>query len=249
LEEYVEEETGKTRKRVVRDENGQNKGIGEGWWFEGMFALQVLEAHTINYYYFNAEVGLPKTFNTWITVCFLHMWILQVRLRHFPAPMSKHWIELLTNHCFWEAEKTMDLVQKLTGSQRSKYLKDYFEIWRGTILAYDEGLVKGDAVLAAAVWRMLFDAKEDVDPVKIALVTAYLRKEVARVGLLGDKVLASGWVGFGEPVGEADILMQSPLMKLPFDTAVGRGVGSLPTETARAVPKLVQKSGSAAIEL
>jgi cytochrome b pre-mRNA-processing protein 3 len=177
------------------------------------------------------------------------MWILQVRLRHFPAPMSKHWIELLTNHCFWEAEKTMDLVQKLTGTQRSKYLKDYYEIWRGTILAYDEGLVKGDAVLAAAVWRMLFDAKEDVDPVKIALVTAYLRKEVGRVGLLGDKVLASGWVGFGEPVSEDDILMQSPLMQLPFDTAAGRGAGSLTVKGARVVTNQARKTGSAPVEL
>jgi cytochrome b pre-mRNA-processing protein 3 len=127
--------------------------------------------------------------------------------------MSNHFTELLTNHCFWEAEKTMDLVQKLDGSSRKKYLKDYFEIWRGTILAYDEGLVKGDAVLAAAVWRMVFDAKEDVDPVKIAVVTAYIRREVARVGALGDKVLATGYVGFGEPVSETDVLMQSRFMK------------------------------------
>src|SRR5262245_3814155 len=28
-----------------------------------------------------AVLDLPKTFNTWAIVCFLHMWILQVRIR------------------------------------------------------------------------------------------------------------------------------------------------------------------------
>jgi cytochrome b pre-mRNA-processing protein 3 len=159
---------------------------------------------------------LPKTFNTWATVCFLHMWILKVRIRQLPKQMSLHWSELLTNHFFWEAERTMDFVHKLSATQRRKDLEAYTQIWRGTIVAYDEGLVKGDAVLATAIWRQLFNAHADADPVKIALVTAYVRRELARIGRLDDKVVARGYVGFGEPVQETDVLMQSPLMKLPI---------------------------------
>jgi cytochrome b pre-mRNA-processing protein 3 len=144
------------------------------------------------------------------------MWILQVRIRHMPREMSRHWIELLTNHFFWNAEKTLDFEHKIDATNRKKTLGDFFEIWRGTILAYDEGLMKGDAVMAAAVWRQLFGASGEVDPVKIALVVAYIRKELARVGNLSDKTLANGYVGFGEPVSETDILMQSPLMRMPF---------------------------------
>ena len=58
----------------------------------------------------------------------------------------------------------MDVVHDMGSSSiRQRYLKDLFVQWRGVILAYDEGLVKGDAVLAAAVWRNLFKAREDVD--------------------------------------------------------------------------------------
>jgi hypothetical protein len=35
LEEYVDEEDGKTRKRVVTDASGQHVGEGSGWWFDG----------------------------------------------------------------------------------------------------------------------------------------------------------------------------------------------------------------------
>jgi cytochrome b pre-mRNA-processing protein 3 len=161
-------------------------------------------------------IGLPKTFNTWVVVSFLHMWILKVRIRQLPRRMSEHWNELLTNHFFWEAEKTMDFVHKMDATQRKKYLDQYFQIWTGMILAYDEGLIKGDAVLAAAVWRMLFDADPEVEPIKIALVVAYMRREVARIGQLDDNIIARGYVGFGEPVSEMDILKQSPSMRAPF---------------------------------
>jgi cytochrome b pre-mRNA-processing protein 3 len=131
--------------------------------------------------------------------------------------MSDHWNELLTNHFFWEAEKTMDFEHKMDGQTRKKYLDQYFQVWTGTILAYDEGLVKGDAVLATAVWRLLFDANQDVDPLKIALIVAYIRREVARLGELDDNIIARGYVGFGEPVSEKDILMHNTAVRMPVE--------------------------------
>ena len=61
---------------------------------------------------------------------------------------------------------------------RNRYLKDLFIQWRGTLAAYDEAAVKGDAWLAAAVWRNLFKADEDVDWEKVALVVSYMRRMV-----------------------------------------------------------------------
>lgn len=119
--------------------------------------------------------------------------------------MASAWDDLLTNHFFWGAEKTMDYEHKMDGSSRKKYIDHYFHIWTGTILAYDEGMVGGDAALGAAVWRMLFNADPDVDPVKIALVVAYMRREIARLGHLDDRTIARGYVGFGEPVKDEDL--------------------------------------------
>jgi cytochrome b pre-mRNA-processing protein 3 len=113
--------------------------------------------------------------------------------------MSEHWNVLLTNHFFWEAEKMMDFQHKLDAVTRKKNLDQYFQIWTATILAYDEGLLRGDAVLGTAIWRLLFNADENADPVKIAMLVGYMRRELSRVGQLDDNILARGYVGFGKP--------------------------------------------------
>jgi cytochrome b pre-mRNA-processing protein 3 len=145
------------------------------------------------------------------------MWILKVRIRHLPRRMANHWNELLTNHFFWTAEKTMDFEHKIDATQRKKYLDNYFQVWTGAILALDEGLVKGDAVLAAALWRLLFDSAADVDPARLALATAYVRRELARVAALDDAALARGYVGFGEPLADDVLAKQSPWMRMSFE--------------------------------
>ena len=73
---------------------------------------------------------------------------------------------------------------------RNRYLKDLFLQWRGVLAAYDEGLVKGDAVLAAALWRNLWKGNEDVDWTKVALVVAWMRACLVRL----DKVAVEGLV-------------------------------------------------------
>ena len=97
---------------------------------------------------------------------------------------------------------------------RSKYLKDLFIQWRGVLAAYDEGLVKGDAVLAAAVWRNIFKGSEDVKGVDLAMVVSYLRREVANVGRMSDEEIARGAITFADPNSEKSVvLMESHLMR------------------------------------
>lgn len=36
-EDYFDEETKKTKQRIVSDEEGQHTGSGKGWWFDGMY--------------------------------------------------------------------------------------------------------------------------------------------------------------------------------------------------------------------
>lgn len=62
-----------------------------------------------------------------------------------------------------------------TNAVRTRYLKDLFLQWRGLTAGYDEGFSKGDAVLATAVWRNLFNAASDVDFRGIAQVVGYMR--------------------------------------------------------------------------
>ncbi|KAM7202349.1 CBP3-like protein [Naviculisporaceae sp. PSN 640] len=123
------------------------------------------------------EFHLLPTFSTWSQVGMLHMYLLAVRFRALDKESHEKWQKQLVDHFFHEAEAKMDLVHDMTSSSlRQRYLKDLFVQWRGVILAYDEGLVKGDAVLASAVWRNLFKAREDVDLRVLAAVVAWMRR-------------------------------------------------------------------------
>ena len=109
-------------------------------------------------------LGLKPTFSNWAQITFIHMYMLQVRFRMFPQSHAPVWIQHLTNQAFYAAEDRLVIWHKFNAnSLRQKHLKDMFSQWRAVLLSYDEGLMKGDAMLAAAVWRNLLGAKEDVD--------------------------------------------------------------------------------------
>ncbi|KAK4238154.1 thiolase-like protein [Achaetomium macrosporum] len=146
------------------------------------------------------DLGLLPTFNTWAHITMLHMYLLVVRFRCFDPAAQQAWQTYLVNHFFYHAEAKMDEVHELTSRMiRQHYLKDLFVQWRGLILAYDEGLVKGDAVLASAVWRNLFKAREDVDVRALAAVVAWMRAGLHELGEMSDdEVEVGGHGAFGE---------------------------------------------------
>ncbi|KAK5005450.1 hypothetical protein LTR28_007710 [Elasticomyces elasticus] len=164
------------------------------------------------------ELGLIPTFSTWSQISFLHMYLLTVRLRTFPAAHAKHWHQNLVDHFFYAAEDRMATLHRMAArGVRNKYLKDFSVVWRGVIAAYDEGIVKGDAVLAAAVWRNVFKADREVDVRKIAVVVAYMRRMLSMLDGLDDAVVAGGEVVFADPgAGWKDVGAPSAMMKKPF---------------------------------
>ncbi|KAI1613875.1 ubiquinol-cytochrome C chaperone-domain-containing protein [Exophiala viscosa] len=135
-------------------------------------------------WWFNT-IGLLPTFSTWSQVTFLHMYVLVVRLRALEAAEFNEYHRYMIEHFSNAAEDRMVLLHNLAAKGvRNKYLKDLFLQWRGVLAANDEAMVKGDAVLAGAIWRNLFQGKEDVDWEKVALVVAYLRRAITKVGTL-----------------------------------------------------------------
>lgn len=106
---------------------------------------------------------------------------------------------------------------------RNKYLKDMFVQWRGLLAAYDEGLAKGDAVLAAAVWRNVFKANEDVDIKGLATIVSYMRHTMQELEKLSDQDIMSGQLTFSDPAGEASLVgIKSKMMDLPLNQAPGK---------------------------
>ncbi|PYH41887.1 uncharacterized protein BP01DRAFT_359980 [Aspergillus saccharolyticus JOP 1030-1] len=162
--DYTIPQLDKKGGQVPKTDAGEDLGVGQGWWYK--------------------ELGLLPTFSTWSQVTFLHMYLLTARLRALPSPESlQTYSQHLIDHFSHDAEHRMDVLHGLTSRAiRNKFLKDLFIQWRGALAAYDEGVIKGDAVLGAAIWRNLWKAShtapdgEDMDWTKVALVVAYMRR-------------------------------------------------------------------------
>ncbi|KAF2676651.1 ubiquinol cytochrome-c reductase assembly protein Cbp3 [Lentithecium fluviatile CBS 122367] len=176
---------------IPRDETGAHLGVGTGWWYE--------------------TLGLQPTFINWAQITFIHMYMLQVRFRMFPKTHAPVWIQHLTNHAFYAAEDRLVVWHQLnSNSLRQKYLKDMFSQWRAVLLSYDEALVKGDAVLAAALWRNLFAGREDVDFEKLAQIVGYMRRELHRLDLARDDDVANGEWKFGGDLAKEEGVVRTP---------------------------------------
>ncbi|KAL2164619.1 hypothetical protein VTH06DRAFT_3836 [Thermothelomyces fergusii] len=172
------------------------------------------------------DLGLLPTFSTWAHVTMLHMYLVVVRLRCLDRDAHQAWQAQLVNHFFYQAEAKMEDAHGLTSRAiRQRYLKDLFVQWRGLILAYDEGIVKGDAVLASAVWRNLFKAREDVDARALAAVVAWMRAGLKQLAEMADEdVVARAAAAFPDLRGRfADVDLPAASMKAAFAQA---GIGA-----------------------
>lgn len=166
----------------------------------------------------HSDLGLVPTFSTWTQVTMLHMYMLTVRLRYFPPSYANIWMQHLTDHFFYEAEHRMTIFHQISSRMiRNRYLKDLYDQWRGITGAYDEGLIRGDAVMAAAVWRNVFKAKDDVDWTKVALVVSFMRRGIRGLDRADDKRIVGGLIKFGSPMTElGSVEESSPEMDKPF---------------------------------
>lgn len=118
----------------------------------------------------------------------LHLYLVNARIRCFEREEYRNWQQQMIDHFFFECEKKMHVDHHITSSAlRQRYLKDIFVQWRGLLLAYDEGLIKGDAILASAVWRNLFKGDPDVDPRTLAAIVGWMRSSLAELEVTKDE--------------------------------------------------------------
>lgn len=144
------------------------------------------------------------------------MYVLTVRIRCFPETNAPTWHQHLLDHFFHRAEDRMEVMHGIQlRSVRNKYLKDLFLQWRGLLAGYDEGVAKkNDAVLAAAVWRNIFNADENVDFRQLGVVVSYLRGVLKGLEGMEDEGIARGEVVFGDPASQREgVLVRSRLME------------------------------------
>jgi len=74
-------------------------------------------------------------------------------------------------------------------------------------------------MLAAAIWRNLLGAKEDVDFEKLAQIVGYMRRELKRLDSATDDQVADGtWTFRGSPGDEAPVV-KAPSRMMAAETS------------------------------
>ncbi|KAK2788209.1 Protein cbp3, mitochondrial [Onygenales sp. PD_12] len=172
--DYTVPQASEAGAEVPKTANGEDLGVAEGTWYK--------------------ELGLLPTFSTWSQITFLHMYLITVRLRTLPSQESfRTYSRHLLDNFSHNAEHRMTVLHGISmRGVRNRYLKDLFIQWRGVLAAYDQGLVSGDAVLGAAVWRNIWKAEHtdpnggEIDWEKVALVVAYMRRVMAELGRIDE---------------------------------------------------------------
>jgi cytochrome b pre-mRNA-processing protein 3 len=166
-------------------------GVGTGFWYESLH--------------------LQPTFNTWAQISFLHMWLVMTRLRGIGekeggVEVVRRYAQLLYDHFSHAAEDRMEGVHGIVSkSVRARYIKDLFTQWRGVVAAYDQGLVRGDAELGAAVWRNLWGGVGmeggeggKVDWRGVAVVVGWMRRVVQQLSEIKSQDMVLAVVQRGE---------------------------------------------------
>lgn len=184
------------KEEVPMTEDGEEIGVGGGVWHD--------------------EFGLLPTFSTWSQVTMLHMYLIVVRLRCLEKEAWQAWQTQLVNHFFNHAEEMMEINHGMSSRMlRQRHLGNLFQTWRGVILAYDEGLVKGDAVMASAVWRNIYKAEEDVDMRHVAAIVSWMRLTLKNLDQMLDPALLYHGAGIfdHQPTAELKLVDEPALLE------------------------------------
>ncbi|KAJ7331866.1 hypothetical protein JRQ81_014046 [Phrynocephalus forsythii] len=135
---------------------------------------------------------LPDTLYSWFLIAQLHVWMCLVRMKQ-EGRAGKYMCRYIV-YSMWEDVEQRGRVMGIDSYAMKQSMKIMAENFYGSIFGYDEGILSDDHVLAAALWRNLFD-KNCEDPRKLELMVEYVRKQVQHLDAMpGEDLLLSGEV-------------------------------------------------------
>ncbi|KAK7090156.1 ubiquinol-cytochrome-c reductase complex assembly factor 1-like [Littorina saxatilis] len=161
------------------------------------FRMYICCTELIDYTEFFSEFDLPDTFYSWFLVTDLHIWFCMVRL----ASLGKDG-RLLRNclvKALWEdvEARSKQLGSAASLTARKEGVRQMADLFHASLFSYDEGLLGDDKELAGGLWRVFFEMNHDLDPHKLELLVAYVRKQVAHIdSQTEESILGRGFVTF-----------------------------------------------------
>uniref|UniRef100_A0A8B9J6G9 Ubiquinol-cytochrome c reductase complex assembly factor 1 n=1 Tax=Astyanax mexicanus TaxID=7994 RepID=A0A8B9J6G9_ASTMX len=97
-------------------------------------------------------------------------------------------------HSMWEDVEQRSKIMGIDAFHRKESMKAMTETFYAAIFGYDEGILSDDCVLAAALWRNLFN-RQCEDPRQLELMVEYVRKQMQFIDALdGEDLLLTGEV-------------------------------------------------------
>ncbi|XP_030319052.1 ubiquinol-cytochrome-c reductase complex assembly factor 1 isoform X1 [Calypte anna] len=137
---------------------------------------------------------MPDTLNSWFLVAQLHVWMCLVRMKQ-EGRTGKYMCRYIV-HCMWEDVEQRGKVMGLNSVTLKEDMKTMVENFYAALFGYDEGILSDDHVLAAALWRNLFNRNCE-DPRHLELLVEYVRKQVQHLDALsGEELLLTGEVSW-----------------------------------------------------
>lgn len=134
-------------------------------------------ADKISYEEFFIACNMPDTFQSWFYIMQLHVWLVLVRLRS-EGTVGKNLSYSMVEIMWQDIEARIKLLDVVDTSQKKELMEEFGQQFFGLIVAYDEGLLGHDRVLASALWRNLFYNKAGTDAEDLALIVEYVRKQI-----------------------------------------------------------------------
>lgn len=166
----------------------------------------------INYDEFFEKCSLPDTLNSWFLVAQLHVWMCLVRMRQ-EGRTGKYMCHYIV-HSMWEDVEQRSKIMGIYAVQRKESIKVMTETFYAALFGYDEGILSDDCVLAAALWRNMFN-RQCEDPRQLELMVEYVRKQMQFIDALdGEDLLLTGEVEW-RPLEEENA---QSILKVPSPT-------------------------------
>ena len=142
-------------------------------------------------------MDLPINFNSWFVISMLHIWMLYVRSRileneSFRDPL----MQKVVDDFFYDIDRGIVLSAGVTNFLLvGKASRQYFDIYGGALVAYDDYFLRNDIHMAESIYRNIFGADPDItSPTKLAALVEYVRKNLKMLEDLSDKdFLVSDW--------------------------------------------------------
>lgn len=142
----------------------------------------------LKYEEFFEACSLPDSFQSWFQVAHLHVWFFMVRLKR-EGRDGEYLIRQVVATFWYDVEHRMRAMEVYNSMAASRDFRELVQQFYGLTLAYEEGLLSSDKLLAAAIWRnMLFD-RTSADPTQLAKMVEYVRRQVQHMDRQDSKAL------------------------------------------------------------